>query len=127
VKQGMQPSGIAVPTRPYSPVVIDGDLVAVSGQVPLGPDGSSVDEDFGAQVNQVLRNLTACLDAAGCEPDHVIKVVAYLTDRRNFATFNEIYAGYFAEPRPVRTTILCGLMDERFLVEIDVIARRPAS
>jgi 2-iminobutanoate/2-iminopropanoate deaminase len=122
VKEALQPAGLATPTKPYSPVVVSGDLVAVSGQIPIDVHGELVEGGFAEQLQQVFRNLTACLDAAGCDQRDVIKVVAYLTDRGDFAEFNEGYAAFFAEPRPVRTTIVCGLMDERFLVEIDVIA-----
>jgi enamine deaminase RidA (YjgF/YER057c/UK114 family) len=114
-----------VPTKPYSPVVISDDLVAVSGQIPVDERGELVAGGFADQVEQVFRNLTVCLEATGCDLDDVIKVVAYLTDRSHAPAFNDLYAPRFAEPRPVRTTIVCGLLDERFLVEIDVLARRP--
>jgi 2-iminobutanoate/2-iminopropanoate deaminase len=126
MKEAIQPSDLAVPTKPYSPVVTNRDLVFVSGQIPIEPDGSLVPGGIAEQVHGVLRNVERCLSATACGLEDVVKVVAYLTDRGDFATFNEIYASYFREPRPVRTTILCGLMDERFLVEIDVVAMRPA-
>jgi 2-iminobutanoate/2-iminopropanoate deaminase len=106
--------------------VTNRDLAFVSGQIPLEPGGSLVPGGIAEQVHAVLRNVDRCLSAAGSGLDDVVKVVAYLTDRGDFATFNEVYASYFREPRPVRTTILCGLMDERFLVEVDVVAIRPA-
>jgi reactive intermediate/imine deaminase len=127
VKQGIQPPDLARPTKPYSPVVVSDDLVVISGQIPLDQRGELAGEGFAEQVRQVFANVEACLRAAGCELDDVIKVTAYMTERVDFGELNEIYAGYFAEPRPVRTTILCGLLDERFRFEMDVIARRPSS
>lgn len=127
MKRGIQPPDLATPTKPYSPVVVSDDLVVVSGQIPLDAQGELIAGGFVEHAHQVFANVETCLRAAGCGLDDTIKVVAYLTDRSHFAQLNEVYAGYFHEPRPVRTTILCGLLDERFLFEMDVIARRPSS
>jgi 2-iminobutanoate/2-iminopropanoate deaminase len=124
MKDAIQPSGVAVPAKPYSPVIVTGDLVFVSGQVPIDEHGVLVDGGFAEQLHGVLRNVERCLRSADCGFDDVVKVGAYLTGRDSFATFNEIYAGYFREPRPVRTTIVCALLDERFLLEMDVVAVR---
>lgn len=127
MKQAIQPNGVAVPAKPYSPVMVSGEFVFVSGQIPIDEAAMLVEGGFAEQVHGVFRNVERCLRAAGCELDDVVKVVAYLTEREPFSEFNEIYAGYFREPRPVRTTIVCGLLDERFLVEMDVIAVRKGS
>lgn len=125
MKEAIQPNDVAVPSKPYSPVIVSGDLVFVSGQIPIDEEAMLVGGGFAEQVHGVFRNVERCLRAAGCGLDDVVKVVAYLTERESFTEFNEIYAGYFREPRPVRTTIVCALLDERFLVEMDVIAVRP--
>lgn len=126
MKRSIQPQGVAVPAKPYSPVVVSGDLVFVSGQIPIGVDGDLISGGFDEQVRRVFENTQLCLEAAECGFADVVKVVAYLTERTSFARFNQLYAEYFAEPLPVRTTIVCELLDERFLFEMDVIARRPA-
>lgn len=126
MREEIQPADILVPSRPYVPVVATDDLVFVSGQVPVDARGELVDLELEGQVRAVFRNVEACLRAAGCSLGDVVRVSAYLTSRDTFARFNEVYAACFGGTKPVRTTIVCGLMDERFLVEMDVIAVRPS-
>lgn len=127
MREEIQPAGVAVPKRPYVPVVATGDMVFVSGQVPVNVDGELVDEGLDGQVRAVIRNVEACLAAAGCTLGDVVRVGAYLAERDSFSRFNELYAEAFAGVKPVRTTIVCGLMDDRFHVEMDVIAVRPST
>jgi 2-iminobutanoate/2-iminopropanoate deaminase len=127
VREEIQPTGVVVPTRPYVPVVTNGELVFVSGQVPVDDRGHLVDTTLDGQVRAVLRNLETCLEAAGCGLRDVMRVGVYLTSRDSFARMNELYAEAFGEVRPTRTTVVCGLMDDRFLVEMDLIAVRPAA
>jgi 2-iminobutanoate/2-iminopropanoate deaminase len=122
-KQTIQPDGLVVPKAPYSPVVVSGDLVFVSGQVPYDADGNVVGSDIAAQTHQALRNLTACLAAAGCGLEDVVKVTAFLTDLAEFAGYNEVYKEYFKAPFPARSTVQVGLAG--FKVEIEAIARKP--
>jgi len=126
-KEAIQPAGLAVPAKPYSPVIRSGAWVFVSGQIPIDDSGALVGGAFEEQLTQVLDNVERCLRAAGCGMGDVVKTVVYLTDRRHFDLLNLRYGERFAEPRPVRTTILCGLLDERFLVEMDVVAHIPAA
>lgn len=126
MREAIQPSGVAVPKRPYVPVVVDGPFVFVSGQVPVDADGQLVAADLDGQIRAVLRNIETCLDGAGCGLHDVVRVGVYLTTRESFTRLNDIYAEVFAESKPARTTIVCELMDERYLVEMDLIAiRRP--
>jgi 2-iminobutanoate/2-iminopropanoate deaminase len=125
MREEIQPPDIMVPARPYVPVVATDDLVFVSGQVPVDADGALVAPDLDGQVRAVIRNIEVCLRAAGCGLGDVVRVGAYLTSRDSFARFNELYAEGFGGAKPVRTTIVCELMDERFHVEMDVIAVRP--
>lgn len=125
VRTAFQPEGIAVPPKPYSPVVVSDGLVFVSGQIPIDVDGELVNDGFEGQLVQVLDNVERCLAAADCTLADVLKATVYLTDRDQFEVLNRRYAERFLEPRPVRTTIVCQLLDERFLVEMDVIARVP--
>jgi 2-iminobutanoate/2-iminopropanoate deaminase len=122
-KQTVQPDGLVVPKAPYSPVVVSGDLVFVSGQVPYDADGNVVGSDITAQTHQALRNLTACLAAAGCGLEDVVKVTAFLTDLAEFAGYNEVYKEYFKAPFPARSSVQVGLAG--FKVEIEAIARKP--
>lgn len=125
-RESFRPEGMAVPAAPYSSVVASGDLVYTAGQVALDADGKLVSDDFSAQTHQVFKNVERCLAAAGCTLRDVIKLNAYLTDLENFATFNGIYREYIEEPFPARTTVGAALAPG-FLVEIEVVARRPAS
>ena len=127
MREEIQPAGVAVPKRPYVPVVALDDLVFVSGQVPVDVHGELVDEELDGQVRAVIRNVETCLSAAGSSLRDVVRVGVYLASRESFARFNEIYAEAFGGTKPARTTIVCGLMDDRFHVEMDVIAMRPTA
>ena len=125
MREEIQPNEVPVPKRPYVPVVAHGSLVFVSGQVPVDASVQLVDTAFDGQVRAVLRNIERCLAAAGSGLVDVVRVGVYLTSRDTFARLNEIYAEVFGDTKPTRTTIVCELMDERFQVEMDVIAIRP--
>jgi 2-iminobutanoate/2-iminopropanoate deaminase len=122
----IQPEGIARPSFPYSPVVVSGELVFTSGQVANDAKGAVVSGEIEAQCRRVLDNIRACLHAAGCDFSDVIKVNAFLTDLGNFPTYNAVYREYFRDPYPARTTVGVALAPG-LLVEVDVIARRPAA
>lgn len=122
-RKAIQPDNLAVPKAPYSPVVVSGDLVYTAGQVGMDATGTLVSDDVGEQTHQTLRNIGACLEAAGCGFGDVIKVNAYLADLADFPVYNEIYRQYFGEPYPARTTVQAGLVG--FKVEIEAVARRP--
>ena len=108
------------------PVVTNGELVFVSARCPWTPRDSSSTRPS-TDVRAVLANLEACLAAAGCGFEDVMRVGVYLTSRGSFARMNELYAEAFAATKPARTTVVCELMDERFLVEMDLIAVRPSA
>jgi reactive intermediate/imine deaminase len=112
------------PSAPYSPVVISGDHVHTSGQIAVGGDGKVVEGGVAEQTRQVLANVATCLEAAGCGLGDVVKVLAFLTDLSTFDEYNAVYREVFSEPYPARSTVQAGLVPP-FLVEIEVIARRP--
>jgi 2-iminobutanoate/2-iminopropanoate deaminase len=124
-RQALQPDGVAAPNPPYSPVVISGDLVYTAGQIAHDADGSLVAGGIEEQTRQMLENVRACLEAAWCTLDDVMKVNAFLADLGEFDGYNRVYREFFAEPYPARTSVQAGLPDG-VLVEIEAVARRSA-
>lgn len=125
-RDGRQPDGVARPRSPYSPVVVTGDLVFVSGQVAVDADGDVVPGGIEEQTRQAIGNLERSLAAAGCGLDDVVKVTAFLADMGSFEAFNRAYAGRFGAPYPARSTVGVRLA-EGLLVEIEAVARRPGA
>jgi len=108
---------------PYSQAIRSGNILYTSGQIALDPaTGNLVDGDFAAQVRRVFENLKAVLTAAGTDFSRVIKATVYLTDLANFATLNEIYASYFGDTKPARSTVGVAQLPKGALVEIDLMA-----
>jgi len=90
----------------YSQAVQAGNLVFLSGQIPLLPDTMEVvDGDFEARARQVFKNLQAVAEAAGGSLDDVVKVTIFLTDLSNFATVNKVMESFFEEPYPARAAV----------------------
>lgn len=104
---GVVPNGPA-PGGPYSASARIGRHVAVAGQCGYLPDRSPA-QGVTEQTRLALRNLAAALRAVGAGADDVIAVQAFLTDTDDFDEFNAVYAEFFAEPYPARTTVYCGL------------------
>ena len=121
-RDALFPDGLVRPKAPYSPVVRSGDHVYTAGQVGFDPSGTLVVGGIAEQTRQTLANLQACLLAAGCTLDDVVKVNVFLVDLADFDAFNEVYRAAFAEPYPVRTTVQAGLPGG-IRVEIEAIAR----
>lgn len=108
---------------PYSAALRAGQLLFVSGQVPLDPDtGMMIDGDIGTQTRQVLQNIGALLEAAGLSLQHVVRTTVFLADMNDFAAMNEAYRTAFVEPYPARSTIQAARLPRDARVEIDVIA-----
>jgi reactive intermediate/imine deaminase len=111
------------PNRPYSQAVTAGPIVAVSGQTPIGSDGTTVGVgDPAKQTECVLDRIEQLLGDAGAAMSDVVKVTVYLSDFEHFAAFNDVYRTRFAEPRPARTSVACSLVKPDYLVEIDALA-----
>jgi 2-iminobutanoate/2-iminopropanoate deaminase len=121
-KRAVQPDGVARPTAPYSPAVVDGDLVYTAGQVGFDEHGEVVAGGIEEQARRALENVQACLRAAGAELTDVLKVNAYLADLDDFPGFNAAYSAFFSEPYPARTTVGVSLPGG-LLVEIEAVAR----
>ena len=107
---------------PLSPALKVGDTVYVSGQVPVGADGNIVRGGVAEQTEQVLANIEALLEQAGASLADVVKTTVILTEvKRDFAAMNEVYARFFPDPKPARTTLGAELAID-ILVEIEAVA-----
>ncbi len=122
-RQALQPENLPVPKPPYSPVVVSGDAVYTAGQTGVDDDGSLVEGGVAEQTRQTLENIRACVEAAGCTLDDVVKVNAYLADLGDFPAYNAVYVEFFSKPYPARTSVQAGL-PPGVLIEIEAIARR---
>ncbi|WP_163580324.1 RidA family protein [Gracilibacillus saliphilus] len=110
---------------PYSQAIDAGDLVFVSGQIPLNPETMEVVEgDIATQTNQVMKNLAAILTEAGLTFANVVKFTIYITNMDDFATINEAYAKFLEEPYPARATVEVSKLPKGVGVEMDVIAKK---
>ena len=108
---------------PYSPAIRAGNLLFLSGQIPINPaDGSLVSGDIAAQTDQGLRNISALLRAAGATFANVVKTTVFLTDMNEFAAMNAVYATYASVPPPARSTVQVARLPRDVRVEIDAIA-----
>jgi len=108
---------------PYSPAVRSGNLLFVSGQVPIDPaTGNMIDGDIAAQTRRVLDNVGALLAAGGASFANVVRTTVFLADMNDFAAMNKVYGEYFSEPYPARATVQVARLPKDSRVEIDVIA-----
>lgn len=110
---------------PYSQAVKVGGLVFTAGQIALKPDGTWAGGDITAQTHQVMRNLTAVLEAAGSGVEHIVKSTCFLADMNDFAAFNEVYGSYLKGNLPARSTVQVAGLPKGGLVEVEVIASLP--
>ena len=109
---------------PYSQAIKSGDLVFLSGQVPIDPKtGELVGGDIAAQTERVLDNLAAVLAASGAAFDDVVKTTIYLVDLGDFQVVNQTYAKRFSAAPPARATVQVSALPKGARVEIDAIAR----
>jgi 2-iminobutanoate/2-iminopropanoate deaminase len=117
---------LPTPVGPYSPGMIYGNLVFVSGQAGRDPSTGTLPPDVAAQAEQALRNIAAILEAAGSSLQHVLRCGVFLVDMKEFPKMNEVYARAFGTHRPARTTVeVSGLPGEGLRVEIDAVAYIP--
>jgi 2-iminobutanoate/2-iminopropanoate deaminase len=108
---------------PYSQAIRVGQLLFTSGQIPLDPQsGELVGEDVQTQTHRVLRNLKAVLESAGASLNSVIKTTVFLSTMDNFQAMNSIYATYFGEVPPARSTVAVKELPRKALVEIECVA-----
>jgi 2-iminobutanoate/2-iminopropanoate deaminase len=110
---------------PYSPAVRAGDWLVVSGQIGQR-DGALVEGGFGPQLDQVLANLGAVLDANGAARTDVVKCTVFLTDMADFDQLNPVYAAFFGDHRPARSAIAVAALPRGAAVEIEAWCHLPA-
>lgn len=108
---------------PYSQGVISGDMFYSSGQIPLTPAGELVEGSIVDQAHQVFANLQAVLVEAGSSLEGVIKTTVFIKDMNDFAALNEVYASYFGDHKPARSTVEVARLPKDAKVEIEVIAK----
>lgn len=124
-KKAVHPASSPVPAGAYSPGLIAGGFVFVSGQTVEKPGSSElVEGDVTVQTRQVMENIKGILESAGCRMDDVVKVTVHLADAKDFDGYNGVYKMYFSKPFPTRTTVQ-SVIPGGSLVEIDVIALLP--
>lgn len=129
-KQPITASGAPRPTAgaPYTQAIAFGDLVFVSGQLPLDPaTGEPVAGGIAEQTARVMENIGAILDEAGSGLDRLLKTTVYLTDRDDWPAMNEVYARYVGELPPARAAVEVGRLAFDARVEIDAVASRAAT
>ena len=108
---------------PYSQAVMAGNLVFVSGQIPIDPKtGQLVTDDISVQTEQVLRNIEKILEAAGSSLGQVVKTTIYLNDMADYPKVNETYARFFSDSPPARATVEVSRLPKDVGVEIEAIA-----
>ncbi|RZA24935.1 MAG: RidA family protein [Proteobacteria bacterium] len=125
----MSHTAIATPDAPaaigpYSQAIVHNGIVYCSGQIPLDPEsGEMKAQTIEEQTHQVMKNLSAVLEAAGSGLSGVIRTTIYLQNLDHFAKVNEVYASYLSKPFPARATVEVSKLPRASLVEIDAIAR----
>lgn len=123
MREAVSSSAAPAAIGPYSQAIRAGNLLFVSGQIPLDPaTGTMVEGGIAVQTHRVFRNLAGILEAAGTSLDHVVRATVYLADMNDFAGMNDVYGGYFSPPAPARSTIQAARLPKDARVEIDVIA-----
>jgi 2-iminobutanoate/2-iminopropanoate deaminase len=123
MKELVTAAGAAKAIGPYSPALKIGNLLFLSGSIPLDPtSGQLVEGGIAEQTRRVMENIKALLEAGGASFQNVARTTVFMVDLGEFATMNEIYASYFAAPYPARSTVQVVKLPRDVRVEIDVIA-----
>ena len=123
MKQIINPAGGPGAVGPYFPAIRWNGLVFVSGQIPLDPaSGELLGGDIQVQVRRVLENIGLLLNESGSSFQEVLKVSVFLADLNDFEAMNQVYAEYFGDSRPARSTVEVSRLPKGVDVEIDVIA-----
>ena len=123
MKELVTAAGAPKAIGPYSPALKVGNMLFLSGSIPLDPaSGQLVEGGIKEQTVRVMENIKGLLAAAGADFNHVVRTTVFMVDLGEFAQMNEIYASYFSAPYPARSTVQVVKLPRDVRVEIDVIA-----
>jgi 2-iminobutanoate/2-iminopropanoate deaminase len=123
MREAVSSPGAPAAIGPYSAAIRAGDLLFLSGSIPLEPTtGQIVPGDITAQATRVMENIKALLAAAGADFAQVVKTTVFLADMNEFAAMNEVYAQYFVAPFPARSTVQVARLPRDVRLEIEVVA-----
>ena len=122
-RQKVQSEAAPAALGPYSQAIVAGGMVYCSGQIALDPKtGQFAGDTVEAQTHQVIRNLQAVLQAAGSDLGKIVKTTVFLVDMGEFQAMNGVYAGYFPDPAPARSTVQVARLPRDARVEIEAVA-----
>jgi 2-iminobutanoate/2-iminopropanoate deaminase len=125
-RQAISTTSAPAAVGPYSQAIVAGDLVFCAGQGAIdAATGELMRGTVEEETERTLRNLGAVLDAAGVGFADVVKTTVFLTDMNDFAAMNGVYATFFPDPPPARSTVAVKALPKGFKVEIEAIARKP--
>ena len=123
MRQAVAAPGAPQAIGPYSPAIRAGNLLFLSGQIPIDPaSGVLIEGDIAAQTEQVMLNIGALLKAGGAGFEHLVRTTVFLADMNDFAGMNECYARFVVDPAPARATVQVARLPRDVRVEIDAIA-----
>jgi 2-iminobutanoate/2-iminopropanoate deaminase len=123
MREAIAPAGAPQAMGAYSPAIRAGNLLFISGQIPIDPaTGNLVEGDMAAQADRVMKNLVALLEAAGVGFSHVVRTTVFIADMNEFSAMNEVYAKYLVDPPPARATVQVARLPRDVKIEIDAIA-----
>ena len=120
------PPGVPTPRGPYSPAVLAGGFIFVAGQGPVDVTGDKMSYgDIQHETRLVLGNIKRILEGCGASMADVVKCSVFLSDGKDFGAMNQVYAEFFGDAKPARTTVEAKFADPKMKVEIDCIAYKP--
>lgn len=121
----LTPPGVPTPRGPYSPAVRAGDFIFVAGQLAVDPETNQyIAADIQQETRVTLNNIKRILEGAGATMKDVVRVGVFMADGSEFAKMNEVYAEFFGNDKPARTTIVCKFAAD-IKIEIDCVAYSP--
>ena len=125
MKKVISTSNAPAAIGPYSQAIEAGNLVFLSGMLPIDPfSGNMVTGNIAIQTEQILKNIEALLKQAGCSMGQVVKMTVFLTDMALFSEMNEVYARYFTNDYPARSAVAVKELPKNSQIEIEVIAMK---
>ncbi|MBV6404484.1 MAG: RidA family protein [Flavobacteriales bacterium] len=124
MKTAILPPDAAKPLAPYTPAILAGDTLYLSGQIALDAQGNLHTADIATETRKVMDNVGALLQAAGMGYEHLVKVTIFMSDMAHYAAVNEVYGTYFGDTPPAREAVAVKGLPRGVNVEISGIAVR---